>query len=320
MMRGSSRLLFAAAKKMQKLFVHASFVSTQSGSSLVAVLVATAIMGIIATVMATMNKNMSSFQSKTELGTAKQQISLALMTNVDCKKSIDPFCPGGTCEAGEVATCPTDGQRITLYRKTTSGNVVSVASSGTAIGKWTATAQCFNNAGVDVRVARPRPGTAVHSLADGDYFKDPLNGSPLSFNAANAKVFPPGAFLCQQYFTQTAGNVFTSPPGFACNAMSPDKEQVLCYGALDIDNAAINCMANPPPGCTGYHYQKQVQCPAGYAAMGGGGFCQFTNFGGFQLESHPWANGWFVDCCAYHCPGVYAATYPYAFATCQRVH
>ena len=135
----------------------------QSGSSLVSVLVASAILGIFALVMAQLLGDGFKGQSSMSLNADREVLKRQLVSAVSCSDTLTP------------TACPS-AVPVRLIRRHKNGTLTTlVGSSGTRIGKWTVRAQCnATNDGLIVKATHIRPTASTMTTNAADFLPDPL--------------------------------------------------------------------------------------------------------------------------------------------------
>lgn len=236
-------------------------VLSESGVSLVGVLVGVAILGITAVASSNLNVfNMRAnrrFELRGELETTRRLI----YENLDCtttfsKAGIDPTNPNGKCPSTSTSSATQKGPWITLYRHTADGSTrafsVPDPSTGIAtLGNWSMRVSCSETEqSLVIRVARP---------VGNDFAKDPLTGKLMDWDN-------PGALI--------AGGVPPVMP-LCFNALSPISK--LFKGQIDLLPADFKNIGDP------VQTQTRTIDVSPYTPVDG--FCASTAWGWYPASS-----------------------------------
>lgn len=151
--------------------------ASQRGASLISVLVAAGLVGVVALVGAKLTANLGAGTRRAELRGEREVIRSLIYNEIDCAATfatagIDPAAPGGSCTSTS-APGGQSGPYLRLARRTADGNVhylTDVPGSGGAakVGDWSVRVSCSAaEQSLVVRVARP--------ISGGGFARDPLN-------------------------------------------------------------------------------------------------------------------------------------------------
>ena len=154
------------------------------GFSLVGVIVAIGILGLVMKFLISMLGDSSKFSKTMELKNDKQLLRLILTDRVSCTDTLKPYGNPPLCN-GPIKVYDSAGRTL-------------LEAAGTKFGHWTIRASCEVNAGstdLMFRVARPNGA--------GGFFKDPTSGEVYSWNHKRAALFPAGLSICSSHFSPT---------------------------------------------------------------------------------------------------------------------
>ena len=253
--------------------LHNLRIGSQSGASLIAILVGLVI-GLIA--IATLASIATIVQ--------KQKTSISNLTDRESLKNylqVMADCPATLAAAG----CP-GTQLVALYKKGASGVILAEKSgAGTKVAKWTVRAECGNTGGLLIKAATLSNAGLLTSTASSDFMADPVTGQVVTWNSAQANLYPSGVEFCQPKLASVApggcGSTF-------CPVSSPNLNFVLVPGTV---------YRNSSPG---YIYEGTVQCPSGHRFVGGAADCQLgpSGYGGHveMMRATAHGDGWYVRC------------------------
>lgn len=297
----------------------------QRGASIVTVLVAVGISGVLAAGMTSIYSNMLKMQKRADLLADKTMLKQALHDRISCTQTLLGF-------KDPVTECKT-ARYIAL--KTKSGSDL-VAEKGSKVGTWFVRARCTSS-GLDIRSARPKDEEyADFTGAGADKFRlDPVTDTPFDWQHEQAALFKDGLAPCTANFATANAPAGPCKEKFCPVSLPAYKVAV---GALRHVIPAADCPGAAPP-IQGRHYTSVITCPIvdgkQWVAAGGGAECQIEanparagGQGGYTLSSRVLydANGlpsaWFSDCCGWTNlarltgNGTNAVWPNYAFAIC----
>jgi|NOAtaT_7_FD_contig_21_3855916_length_1147_multi_9_in_0_out_0_1 hypothetical protein len=157
--------------------------SSQEGVTIVEVLVALGILGVVAVGLGRLMNNSMTAQRSVELRSDVEDLRRFIQTNLSCAKTFDSFPSRPVNCSGNIA----------LRRE--NGSII-VASGGQALGNWTLTARCENiggQSGLSIYATRPAPG--------GGFLLDPLTRRPYDTNHPTSALYAPAVRPCGSFFT-----------------------------------------------------------------------------------------------------------------------
>ena len=255
---------------MKKFSVAVLFKGKQRGLSLLGVLVACAILGIVAVSLSRMLGfsfvSQQSIVRKNDFEAIRQMV----MSSISCDKTMAAIGDPATACSG------TNGSVVALRNKS---NGVIVNDSGShKIGKFTVVAKCFTS-GLEIRAAALKPGaTALVAGSGGGYefSNNPANFSPdpmtkkvTAWDSPSSLVFPAGSAPCGSAF----GGSSSTPTSTACapaqtiTSIDFENKTFTCgkssFGGTFLwilkDNVNISCQVpNPLTG--------SCSCPTGFSS------------------------------------------------------
>ncbi len=290
---------------------------SEAGVSLIGVMMAIGISGILAVAATQLMHNMQKSVTSGSLETERIGLIDQLRGSIDCDKTFSGIY------ANPTTSCALNPYLPLINRF----NSTLVALGGSTIGSWEVRARCSPD-GFEVRVARLT--TAAKS-----------NSEAWLFTTTTASLFKTDALnvnkvMSWQWNDTTPGrkNVIIKKAGVCGSKFAPTAVAPACpagstctYHGSAFDIVTVQSTFYGPgvtcgpaiPNCTGYRYGAVVACPTNYVVTGGGGHCEFTSNGGFQLRSLPQGNSWNTECCATQCPGWTQVASPLGFATCVKM-
>ena len=163
-----------------------SLLKSEQGISLIATLVAVAVMGILASVLTQLMTNMMRTSQHLEIKGDRQALKQLILESLSCSETFKPT-------AEEVCRQP----RITLKGKHPDGTPFDIISSaGSKYGRWTYRAECNSSKQVVVRATLAKSLSAISSNNRDDFLPDPLNKKQYTWSADESLVFPSGTSLC----------------------------------------------------------------------------------------------------------------------------
>lgn len=171
---------------------------SKSGLSLVSVLVALGISGIIAVAMRNILSNSFSAQSSITLRSDLEGLRRTLVVRTDCDRS---FKPGITCPSGTP---------VTLFTK--SGAVLAKSSGQPSrMGKFALKAECNSDGdGLIVRAGLLRKNKNIDASATADFLPDPLTSVVSTWSSPNTLLYPEGVILCPSGSSSNSAGTWSS--------------------------------------------------------------------------------------------------------------
>ena len=166
--------------------------SKQSGASIVGVLMAAAIGGVVVLAISKAMLNMMRTQTHLELKGDRLSVKNSIMRRVDCN----------TTFTTKVAKSCSPGKLVGLFHTTADGDQKTIISKdGTRFGKWIYRAECNDDAsGLTIRAARPKAGVdGIKEKNRNKFFKDPLTKKIITWDDDGSLLLPQGVSLCSKY-------------------------------------------------------------------------------------------------------------------------
>ena len=266
--------------------------NSQRGSSLISVLVAVGIAGILTTGVSSILTQALRGQERVTQSSELTAIRQTLLARTNCALTLAPV---PTACNGAVALKDKNGK-------------VLVDVAGTKIGKWTLKATCVpttdlptNPTGGDheivVWAARP---------TNSGYFTDPLTKKDQNFANPQGRLYPYSAGLCTTFFPTSAATPFCSGPNSTARTGDKGCNAAETLTAFDVTSGQICCgrtytrngtltqtfVAGAPAFATG-----TARCDGTDFAVSGGGQCTMGQTG-VSTASYRTADsgGWIFNC------------------------
>jgi hypothetical protein len=171
--------------------------NSQCGFSLISVMVAVAIGGIVAASIATMIGNGMKGEQSLSLKMDRLIVAQTLFTSVSCSNTLP-----GTCTPGALQT---------LRRVSKTGVVstmVTNTGAGTRFGQLAVRAECnATGDGLIVRAAYLNPKASITTSNLADFRPDPLTGKKYTWADDQTKLYPDGIELCDGSGSGTGPNL-----------------------------------------------------------------------------------------------------------------
>ena len=243
---------------------------SERGDSLISVMIATVIMGIIAVGFASMHSFSMRATKSVEYKDELISLRRVLRAKTDCSETLT----GQICDG--ITTFPL---------KDSTGSVIGTPHFGAwKLGSFDTSATCLSGK-MSIRFARLK-GT-------NSFTTDPLNKAPFSWEP----LYKNGDLDCDDFWS----NDTTCDTG--CDTPFRDINEGNYRIAAGDAHPGDAC--NGGAWGWGMHYSATVHCPPGWGAVGGGAACGSFNGGGLAGGTFVLANGsgWFSDCCSYPAPG-----------------
>ncbi|NRA67199.1 MAG: hypothetical protein HRU19_22135 [Pseudobacteriovorax sp.] len=211
---------------------------SNSGMSLISVMIATAILGVIVVAFMRMTTNTMKSTKSSQLKDDLVSMRRVIRDRVDCQQTLTP----AVCGANFFGLRDRDG------------NLLGVANLGAMrLGEFHYRASC-DNVSMTIEFSR---------LADANNFaRDPLNNRELSWR----NLFPTGDVGCRDFFAGAG-------PGACGQPFCPEQRRNYAVGVGTLSRApgGVGCAALVEAGSLKEeHYVGTAFCPPGFVAVGGG--------------------------------------------------
>lgn len=223
----------------------------QDGMSLMGAIIAVAVFAATAAMIMQRQTNSMKAQQHAALRASLTALKTTLQSSVDCQQTVSAIA----------TTC--------------NGVIPLLSATGATIhpsGKFTVRATCQAGQGLTIQAARLKPGAAMTTQNNADFYTDPLNGQPLSW--ANGTLFSPssGTGLCQTLFSSTTSTSGCTAGTYAC-VNTPNYMTQTANLALypSIPQCGLQGSSN-----YGYISYGTAMCPTGWRPVGGAVQCQYT--------------------------------------------
>lgn len=271
---GAKKMALGSYNKIPKLALASELKlqGREDGASLVAVLVALGLTGIIATVVSSLMEQGMAGKSHFQNAGDREVLRRMMVSAVSCEDSLTP------------GICSSPGAIVPLRRRHSNGSLSVIASSsgaGTKYGKFTVRAECnATGDGLIIRAVMLADSGTLSSTAAADFRPDPLTKRVETWQTSKSLLMPDNVELCS---------------GFETTAVEPGINVVTVRSSF--------APGGNPYGCgTGGERAREATatCPAGQTLIGGGARCEDASPGRPELvASFPFnTDSWRGACCA----------------------
>lgn len=269
----------------------------ESGISLVAVLVAVAIAGIVATAIFQMLTNSMNTQRHMEYKDELRQVRNLIAERISCASTLTNSVLNGCLGAADASGLLANGPYITLRDKKGNPFGKQQTDGSMAMGRWHVRAKCVKSAALNtIQLATARFDK------NGNIMKDPLSKKPLGWMPVYTEDMPLGTSLCTEEITG----------GGSGPIEAPHLEQTVMEGVGGTDGGCGSGLLEQLFQGQSRMFRGTVVCPEGKIAVSGGAECM-PGAGrpqniwqaivgmpkGLMIASRPSndGQGWSVECC-----------------------
>ncbi len=251
--------------------------------------VALGVLAILGLIFASLFTNTFNSLRSAELKGAKGEMRQILNRRLDCAQTLASGAPAVT--SLNFSTACTGSNFFKLKDK--NGALLGVwdaSSNSLKVGSYSYQTTCQANPfSLVIRAARLAPNNTSSTCTG--FAADPMTKKCLNWtNSENHVVeVSKGQTLCTVPTSAAATTEFV---------VVNEKSKCLWNGACTNEFSASKCQLGAA-GSTAVHpfFVGFAYCPAGYTAIGGGGYCHFGYLAGSERVSA--GNGWVVQCCGY---------------------
>jgi hypothetical protein len=270
--------------------------AAQSGFSLVTVMVAVAISGIVAAAIFQMLSNTMASQRHIELRDELRQVRNIISERISCTQTLPSSALAGCLGAVDASGILPAGPYLQIKDKNGKALGKLLADGSQAFGKWRVRGRCVKSKTANLL----QLSTARFDAKDA-IMKDPLTAKPLGWVPVYTADSPLGAKLCEEEILGAING--------------PVEAEHLEQGNMEAIANVAGCgdgLIGAILGGTSKLYRATITCPDTKIAVGGGAECmpgsgQPANIfqaiagspKGLMVASRPATNGqaWYVECC-----------------------